>query len=342
MGGRGSAADGAGPSHDFPFDPTYGHDLESLLDVVPPDVPDGFEDFWSPRYDRAAAADPRPTLEPSDETVDGMHVWDLRYTSADGFPIRGWLLEPLRGQARCGFVFGHGYGGLERPELPLPRRDAAYLVPCLRGLGRSAQQPISSNPWWHVRHDIQDRNRYILGGCVEDLWSGVSALLALLPHLGGQLHLLASSFGGGIGAMALAWERRIASAHLDVPTFGHQPLRLGLPSIGAGASVRDFQSQSGRDVLDTLAFYDAAVAARFVRQPTLVAAALFDPVVPPPGQFALHNALAGPRRLFVRSAGHHAHEGSAREDGHLASVVEGFFGSHEPRVPQLAQPASRP
>ncbi len=331
----------SGPTHDVAFDPTHGYDLESLLGVQPPLVPAGFEDFWSSRYDRASALDPEPVLDPSDDTVDGMHVWDLRYRSTDGFPVAGWLLEPKQGPARCGFVFGHGYGGLARPELPLPRRDAAYLVPCLRGLGRSARPPISSNPWWHVRHDIQDRNRYVLSGCVEDLWTGVSALLSLLPNLRGRVHLIGSSFGGGIGALALAWERRIASAHLDVPTFGHQPLRLRLPAIGAAASVREFQEQSGRNVLDTIAFYDAAVAARFVRQPTFIAAALCDPVVPPPGQFAIHNALPGRRRLFVRSAGHHAHQGSAQEDGHLSLELGGFFSSHEPRVSPLVQPASR-
>ncbi|MEZ5576382.1 MAG: hypothetical protein R3F44_12440 [Candidatus Competibacteraceae bacterium] len=38
-----------------------------------------------------------------------------------------------------------------------------------------------------------------------------------------------------------------------------------------------------------------------------VAAARFDPAVPPPGQFAVYNALAGPKELFVLRAGHFDH-----------------------------------
>lgn len=328
--------------HDHPFDPTYGYDLAGLLGVEPPPEPAGFVDFWTRRRDRAMAIDPAPRLHPSADRREGMHVWDLEYRSTDGFPIRGWLLEPAQGEARWGFVVGHGYGGLEAPDVPLPRTDAAYLVPCLRGLGRSARPPISTNPWWHVRHDIHQRDRYVLGGCVEDVWTGVSALLSLRPDLRGAVGFLGSSFGAGIGALALPWESRIAVAHLDVPSFGHQPLRLSLPTTGSAASVQAFTRENpALDVAETLAFYDSAVAAQHIRQPVLVSAAVFDPVVPPPGQFAVHNGLGGTRCLFVRSAGHHGHQDSQREDWHLSHELGGFLRTHEPRVSQLVQPAPR-
>ncbi|MFZ0790482.1 MAG: hypothetical protein WAM94_12775 [Chromatiaceae bacterium] len=90
------------------------------------------------------------------------------------------------------------------------------------------------------------------------------------------------SFGSGIGALALPWEPRVARGHLNLPTFGHQPLRLRLPTVGSGAAVQAF-ARRNLHVAETLAYYDAAVAARLIRQPVHVAAALFDPAVAPPG-----------------------------------------------------------
>jgi cephalosporin-C deacetylase len=180
-----------------------------------------------------------------------------------------------------------------------------------------------------VLHDIHLRGRYILGGCVEDLWTGVSALLQIHGELQGRIGYLGISFGGGIGALALPWEPRIARGHLNVPTFGHHPLRLRLPTTGSAASVQAFARRHGH-VVETLAYYDAAVAARHIRQPMHVAAALFDPAVAPPGQFAIYNALPGPKELFVLKAGHFDYPEAAAENRKLLSALRGFFSCDEP------------
>lgn len=328
-------------NHPFPFDPTYGYDLNDLLAVEPPAEPPGFVDFWQAKYEQALQVDPRPRLGASDFTRGDMAVSDLDYTSTDGFPIRGWLLTPREHPPTRGFVVGHGYGGVEAPDFDLPCTDAAYLVLCFRGLCRSRREPISENPAWHVLHDIDLRDRYILGGCTEDLWTGVSALLRLYPHLEGRIGYMGISFGGGIGALGLAWDRRITRGHLNVPSFGHQPLRLELPTIGSGASVQEFARHHGH-VLETLVFYDAAVAARHIDQPVHVAAALFDPAVAPPGQFAIYNALGSERRLFVLQAGHFSYPQLAEQEGLLLSELKEFFDCDEPRVSPLVQPPPGP
>jgi cephalosporin-C deacetylase len=88
-----------------------------------------------------------------------------------------------------------------------------------------------------------------------------------------------------------------------VPSFGHHPLRLTMPCTGSGAAVRSYAAEHP-DVVRTLGFFDAASCATRVDIPVLVAPALADPAVPPPGQFAVANALAGDATLFVTSAGH--------------------------------------
>ncbi len=124
---------------------------------------------------------------------------------------------PVSGVIKRGFIVGHGYGGRDEPDFHLPFKDAALLFPCFRGLALSSQPSISSEPYWHVLHDINQRDRYILGGCVEDVWLAVSAMLSLFPHTAGRLGYLGISFGGGIGALALAWESRISKGHLNSP-----------------------------------------------------------------------------------------------------------------------------
>jgi len=310
--------------HPYPFDPTYGYDLESLLAVAAPPAPPDFADFWRARLDRALAIEPAPRLRVSALAHPGFCVYDLEYDSTDGVQIRGWLLTPRHQPPRIGLILGHGYGGIERPPLDLPRPDAAYLIPCFRGLGLSRHPPISEDPRWHVLHDIQDPNRYVLAGCVEDLWTGVTALLELIPELAGHLGYTGISLGGGLGAIALAWDARLGRGHLNVPTFGHQPLRLELPCIGSGEAVREFARAYGR-LPEALHYLDAALAARHIRQPVHVAAARFDPVVPPPGQFAVYNAIPGDRRLFILEAGHCDYPRRRAQATELLSQLWAFF-----------------
>lgn len=162
------------------------------------------------------------------------------------------------------------------------------------------------------------------GGCVDDLWLAVSAMLLLFPATCGHIGYAGMSFGGGIGAMALPWEPRIQRAHLNVPSFGNHPVRLQLPTVGSGAAVQGYQQQHG-NVLATLQYYDAASAARFIRQPVHVAAALFDPAVAPPGQFAIYNALSEPKYLFVLEAGHFSYPHQAKQEQALLKELEVFF-----------------
>ncbi|MEM9017739.1 MAG: acetylxylan esterase, partial [Verrucomicrobiota bacterium] len=232
---------------------------------------------------------------------------------------------PQVGPVRRGFVVGHGYGGRDGPDLHLPFPDAALLFPCARGLGRSEDPRYSSNANWHVLHNIQDPERYIFRGCAEDLWLGFSAMLELFPELEGHLGYLGISFGGGIGALSLAWEDRVARAHFNVPSFGHQLLRLRLPSLGSAASLQAFAKRNPGVAEKTLPYFDAAIAARHIKIPVHSALALADPMVTPPGQFAIRNGLSGPSPLFVLPAGHMEYPEEGETENQLLAEIEEFF-----------------
>jgi cephalosporin-C deacetylase len=309
----------------YNFDPTYGYSLNQLLAVKTPKEPKDFDCFWQKRYQKALTVVPQPRTKILNEDKQGWRIFDIRYTSTDNFPIQGWLLLPTSGVIKRGFIIGHGYGGRDEPDYHLPFKDAALLFPCFRGLALSAQPSISSEPKWHVLHDINQRDRYILGGCVEDVWLAVSAMLALFPRIAGHLGYLGISFGGGIGALALAWDSRISKGHLNIPTFGHQPLRLRLTSNGSAHSVQQYYRIHKKQTLNVLRCFDAALAAKRVTMPIHCACAKFDPCVAPPGQFAIYNALPGEKQLFILDAGHHNYPNQAQQEYELIDELDAFF-----------------
>lgn len=311
--------------HSFLFDPGYGYNLERLLAIEPPEAPKNFSQFWQNRYQKALSLRPGFTLGQCGSYA-GFTIFDIEYQSTNGFTIGGWLLEPENQGVKQCIIVGHGYGGRSQPDYHFDIPETAYLFPCFRGLSRSRCHSISDQPNEHVIHDIENPDSYILGGCVDDLWLGISVMLELYPQAAEHINYMGISFGGGIGALALPWDKRICRAHLNVPTFGYQTLRLALPTIGSGAAVTDyFQSHPG--ILDTLAYYDSAMAARFASKPVHVAAALFDPMVAPPGQFAVYNAWAGPKTLFVLEAGHFEYPRQQEQEQLLLREIQQFFGA---------------
>ncbi|PPD35734.1 MAG: deacetylase [Methylomonas sp.] len=310
--------------HPFSFDPSYGFTLEQLLDIKPPDFPADFAQFWQRRYLQTLKTQPVFKLEPAYKQA-GFRVFDVHYQSTDDFTIGGWLLEPEYQDVHQVIMVGHGYGGREQPDFHFNIPNTAFLFPCFRGISRSRSPRVSDQPHQHVLKDIADPQHYILGGCVDDLWLGVSLLHELYPAAKEQTGYMGISFGGGIGALALPWDKRIKRGHFNVPTFGCHPLRLALPTIGSGSAVTEYVQQLGHTP-DTLTYYDAAVAATFAVQPIHIAAALFDPMVAPPGQFAIYNAWTGPKKLFVLDAGHFEYPGQSEQNQQLLGQLQMFFG----------------
>lgn len=312
--------------HSFPFDPTYGYDEARLRAVAPPPIPAGFEAFWRETYKQALAVKPDVKLTPIQSKLQGLEVFEVEYTGLGGFRVGGWVTRPTDQAPQRGVVFGHGYGGREAPDRT-PGVPAASIFPCARGFHRSARPDLPAGSGQHVVLGIDSPETYIHRFCVADLWSAASALLEIEPKLAGHLHYIGTSFGGGIGAMALPWEPRFRRAYLGVPSFGHHDIRLTLPCVGSGESVRQLYARKP-EIRKTLYLFDSAVSAQFCRIPVMVACALFDPCVPPPGQFAVYNSLAGEKQLFVRQADHFETPGSPLEGLRLWRAQEKWFSSN--------------
>ena len=307
-------------------DPTYGHDLGALLQVGAPDAPPDYEEFWRETYAQTLRVPPRIERREIASPDAEFRLFEIEFDGWQNFRVGGWLTLPRDGKFERGVVCGHGYGGREAAHFSVPGPRAVALFPCARGFHRARRVALPDKAARHVLHGIETRETYILRACVADLWASASVLLELFPRIEGQLDYSGGSFGGGLGALMLPFDARFRRAHLDVPTFGNHPLRVQMPCHGSGEAVRSYCKRHP-EVTDVLAYFDAATAATFIETPTLVSPALSDPAVPPPGQFAVYNALAASKELWVRSAGHPTSEAEsaqlfadlskwfAREDG---------------------------
>jgi cephalosporin-C deacetylase len=313
--------------HNSQRDPSYSYELDKLLAVDTPDAPEDFDIFWHSAYREIINLRPKVTLRDTQELVNNWRVLDVKFTSTDNVIIGGWLLVPVDKAPTHGLIVGHGYGGRHAPDFNLPFRDAAIFFPCCRGLGKSPAPPISSDPQWHILHDIDQIDRYIIKGCVEDTWLSVSCMEIIFPYLTGKLGYLGVSLTGGIGVLAMACEERIAKAHFNVPTFGHHRIRLRQPTWGSGKAVQKFFRKHPKLTLNTLRYYDSANAAEAIKMPTHFALALKDPVVTPPGQFAIYNKVKANKQLFVLTEGHAHYAEQHHQEQLLLKELEVFFST---------------
>lgn len=307
-------------------DGTYGYTLADLLAVQPCAEPPGFAAHWRARYDDARAVQANPQLTPAGRRGDH-DLYTVTFTTTEDRVLGGWLALPADGMVRRGVVSSHGYGGREGPDGLLVEPGTAVMWPVSRGQSSASLTPdLPSEAQAHVLVGIDSVQTYILGGCAEDVWCATSALTEIVGDV--PLQFVGGSFGGGQGALALPWDDRFVAAALRVPSFGQYDLRLSMPCLGSGESVRHHVA-AHPEAREVLRFFDASAAAGRIKIPTLVACALRDPAVPPPGQFAVYNAIPG-ASLYVMTAGHTEYPGQEAEVAAWEARVSVFLRAQLP------------
>lgn len=286
--------------HDFDFDPTCGYSEKELLAMTAPDTePADFKEFWQDVYLQAMALSTKVKMREIWSPEPGVKCYELRYKSLDGLDVGAWLTRPEN--SKGGIVVGHGYGGCPAPSLV---KDFTVIMPCSRGFSLSNNIDI---PWLsnaHIVHEIESKETYVLKGAVADIWHAASVLLELFPDTQENLNYSGGSYGGALGALSMAWEKRVKACYLNVPALGNFPSFFNFKCAGTGNVLQAYH-QEHPEVSEVLAYFDAATAAGYINIPTLITPALFDPVVLPPGQFAINNAIPEQyRKTVILLCGH--------------------------------------
>ncbi|MGH3691346.1 MAG: acetylxylan esterase [Microbacterium sp.] len=281
------------------------YSLGALLSTpTPPKEPDDFDDFWQATF-REFGTGPVAWEFAQDITPSRTHrIAEIRFhSSAEEQAVAYAMVPHSITDVRRGLVVGHGYGGRTGPDLDRVPADTAAIFPVAPGTHTGTPSRFPALPDEHVLAGIAHRDTYSHRFSAADIWRAATVLIDMVPMVAGALDFSGGSFGGGIGAMALPWDARFRRAALDVPSFGDHGVRLTRPCTGSGEAVRQ-HLHSHPEVRPVLDYFDAAIAARRLRIPVHVSAAVLDPAVDPRGQFAVYHALNGPRRLGVRANGH--------------------------------------
>lgn len=290
----------------FPFDPTYGHSPEALYHVTLEDAePSDFVSFWEGSFEASRGIALEAEWEENLPMGNGLILERVSYQVLGGYRAGAWVIRPetLTGKERV-WVCGHGYGGREAPDPNLAGEGRVVIFPVAPGFHISADQRLPLNDAGrHVVFGIEHPETYLLRSCAATLWRSVDVLEQRLNRLLDQVHYHGWSFGGGMGALMLPWEKRFTSAELGQVTFAHHPFRLRHECQGSGAAVRARWLEEP-SIERTLRYYEACFSLRNLSIPVVFACALFDPAVPPPGQWAAANAHAGPSRISSFPTGH--------------------------------------
>lgn len=288
--------------HDFPYDPTNGLSQEELLKLTAPPEPAGFRKFWEET--RSFAMEHKLYYHIEREVwseLPDCRIYVVRAKTWDNREIVMWISRPK--QSRGGILIGQGYGNMSTPPCD---SDFTLCCPNVRGLGLSQCRDIPWRPLKHVLHGIRAKETYVLRGVITDLWLAATILIDMYPDVAENLNYMGSSMGGGMGALMLPWDSRFKAAFLGVPTFGNNPVRLKYQSSGSGEAVRKYV-QEHPEAMEVLAYFDAAVSAKYLRIPAVVVPALFDPCVAPAGQFSVANSIPDKYRIrFIAETGHYA------------------------------------
>lgn len=308
--------------HTLPFDPSCGYDRAALLAVTPPPGPDDFDAFWQQTRAECDAVPLNLQVRPLESPSPAHRLHALRFSTLGGVKVGAWLVTPVDGNIDTAAVVGHGYGGRDAPDWPIQR--GAFLFFCAPGFHLSADPELPNECYQHVLHGITHRDTYIIRYCVAAIWSSARALETYFERTFSRLYYFGGSFGGGLGALAMPHDARFTKCVFNVPTFGHQPIRLTCRGQGSGEAVRLY-AEEHPEVIDVLHYYDAGTAATRITIPNVTAPALFDPAVAPPGQFAVSNPMARHGHQFILSAGHFEYADAQREDRALNQLVDSFI-----------------
>ncbi|MFJ6430171.1 acetylxylan esterase [Microbacterium maritypicum] len=275
-----------------------------LTPLESPDEPEDFDDFWQATFQEFGVGPVAWEVALEHPATATHRVTEIRFRSSAGEDATAFVMLPhATTDVHSGLVVGHGYGGRTGPDIERVPAGTAAIFPVAPGTHVGTASRFPASPDEHVLAGIAHRDTYSHRFSAADIWRAATVLLEMAPSAATALDFSGGSFGGGIGALALPWDARFRRAALDVPSFGNHDVRLSRHCTGSGEAVRQ-HLRHHPEVRPVLDYFDAATAARRLRIPVHVSAAVLDPAVDPRGQFAVYHALSGPKRLGVRAGGH--------------------------------------
>ncbi len=266
-------------------------------------LPADFERFW-----RQAAAelvripmDPRLELVEGDDLPAGARRYRISLAGTGGARVLGWLTFPA-GEGPFPAVLsvpGAGVGATSR-ETMYARAGLAVLSINVHGIEPDREKEYYKNLSDNVYHTYDyffygkaDPYHYYFRRVIQDCMRAIDYLHSHQDVDTTRLAISGGSQGGFLSLMLTSLDKRIKAAALCVPGMCDHAGKLhgkhneGLLEAG----------DNPEDVLRTLSYFDAALAASRIEVPILMAVGYIDGTCPPSTVFAAFNNLRGSREM---------------------------------------------
>jgi len=242
----------------------------------------------------------------------GLEYEPVRFTTADGVTLSGWLIPAAR-DTRTAVVVLHGFGGHRLPEL------AAFV------------------PWLHERHHVlqfdfrghgeSDASRVTLGSHER---RDVAAAVRFLESRGlGPTALFGISMGAST-AIVSAPDLAVAAVVADAPfaelhhPIGNRMREIGYPlaRVGARLIVGAAKLRTRSRLRDPI-----SVVGRIAPRALLVISPQGDQLISPDQSLRLYEAAGEPKELYAVSGAAHAEAYAVNPEEYRSRVLE-FLERH--------------
>lgn len=266
-------------------------------------LPDNFERFW-----RAGRADlvrvpPDPRLTAVEvEEIPGGRRWEVSLGGVGG-RVRGILtLPPGKGPFPAVLLVPGAGVGRTAKATAFAQDGFAVLAINVHGIAPDSTDEYYASlrgrplglDWDYLWYGLDDPYHFYFRRVILDCIRAIDYLCSLPEVDTTRVAMTGSSQGGYLSIMTAALDNRIKAIHANVAglcdVFGRLYDRpSGGPQFLETAGVNDRH-------LRTLGYYDAALAARFVRVPARLGVGFIDAVCPPTTVYAAFNSLNGPKQ----------------------------------------------
>jgi dienelactone hydrolase len=244
-------------------------------------------------YDVNAPLNLQKTLE---NTINGVEVSRISFTSPDGGSVTGMLFDPVtRSSLRPGIVLMHGMPGNARVMAGLAQVLAQYGAVVI-----AIDAPFARRGGEPVQLTTEDRAEQIQ--LIKDLQRAVDVLRAQANVDDERIAYHGTSYGGAMGALFVGIERRIKTAVLVVPDGG---------LVSHFTGPEDFTFLSSLSCATRVAWFRAMAPIEPIRfiahaPPTtlMLQSGRLDNLVPAADARALHTAAPQPKTIRWYDAGH--------------------------------------
>jgi hypothetical protein len=231
-----------------------------------------------------------------ENTIDGVEVSRISFSSPDGGSATGMLFDPVtRSSLRPGIVLMHGMPGTARGMTAYAQvlaQHGAVVIAIDAPFARRSGEP--------VRFSTEDRAEQIQ--LIKDLQRAVDVLRAHANVDDERIAYVGISYGGAMGALFVGIERRLKAAVLVVGDGG---------LVSHFTGPEDLAFMAGLSCATRVAWFRAMAPIEPIRflphaSPTalLLQSGRLDNLVPAADAQALHTAAPEPRTIRWYDAGH--------------------------------------